>query len=69
MSDDRAKRRFFIIQALRWSGLALVLVGLAATRGRMPLPESAGYALVIIGLVDALILPSVLARRWKSPSP
>lgn len=67
MSQDSARRRFFTIQALRWSGLALVLVGLAATRGRIPLPQGVAYALVVIGLFDALILPSLLVRRWKSP--
>ncbi len=65
--SDPARRRFFTIQALRWSGLALVLIGLAVTRGRIALPLEAGYVLVVAGLFDALLLPSLLMRRWKSP--
>ena len=34
MSDDPAKARFFLLQLLRWSGLALVLVGLLVVNGK-----------------------------------
>jgi hypothetical protein len=67
MSADPAKARFIVIQVLRWSGLALVLFGLLIINRRIDLPEEAGYALFLVGLVDALIMPSVLARLWKSP--
>ena len=69
MNGDPAKARFFIIQAMRWSGLALVLVGLLVINDRIDLPSEAGYAIFLVGLVDALIMPSVLARLWKSPLP
>ena len=69
MNGDPAKARFLIIQAMRWSGLALVLVGLLVINGRIDLPREAGYAIFLVGLVDALIMPSVLARLWKSPLP
>lgn len=65
--SDSAKRRFMVIQAMRWTGLALVIVGLLAINGRFPLPREAGYGLALAGLIDALIVPSILARRWKSP--
>ena len=67
MSSDPARRRFFMLQALRWSGVAMVLIGLAIARGRIALPPQAGYALVAIGLIDALLLPTLLIRRWKTP--
>lgn len=69
MNDDPAKARFFVIQAMRWSGMALTLAGILIIYDRIDLPREAGYALFLIGLADALIVPTVLARRWKSPPP
>ena len=69
MNRDPAKPRFIAIQALRWSGAAMVMFGLLIVYGRIDLPEAAGYALTVVGLIDALIMPTVLARRWRSPPP
>lgn len=66
---DTAKAKFIAIQALRWSGLALVLIGLLIINGKIALPEIAGQVLFVVGLLDALIMPSVLARLWKTPLP
>jgi hypothetical protein len=57
---------------MRWSGVALVILGLMIITGRIGLPDipkEAGYVLFVVGLIDALIMPTVLARRWKSPPP
>lgn len=67
MSEDPAKRRYMIIQAARWIGLALTLAGLLALYGKDVLPRDLGYALVPLGLACALIVPSALARRWRTP--
>lgn len=67
MSDDRARARFIAIQALRWTGVAMVLIGLLAMNGRIDLPRAAGYVLVTVGLFDVLIMPTLLARRWRTP--
>lgn len=69
MSNDPAKSRFFLLQALRWTGLAMVLVGLLIVRHRIEWPETSGYALVVAGIFSLLIAPTLLARRWKSPPP
>jgi hypothetical protein len=69
MNDDPANGRFFIIQMMRLSGLALVVVGLSILNGVIEAPEIAGYAVLAIGLLDALFMPTFLARRWKSPPP
>lgn len=69
MSDDPAKARFFAIQALRWTGLAMVMAGLLIVLDKIDLPGEAGYVLCVVGLADALIMPSVLARIWKTPPP
>ncbi len=67
-SEDKAKGRFVVLQMLRLSGFVMALLGLAVVAGKVPLPEIAGYALLMIGALDALILPQVLARRWKTPT-
>lgn len=68
-SDDLARRRFFIIQALRLGGLALVVLGVAIIAGKLPLPEAAGYVLFLAGAADALFVPPLLARIWRTPLP
>lgn len=67
MNDDRAKLRYMIIQVQRLIGLFFVLLGLMVLYDRIDWPEIAGYAFVLIGLLDALIVPSLLARRWRTP--
>lgn len=66
--DTLARNRFFAIGAMRLTGVAMLVVGLMAVSGRIgALPPVAGYVLVLIGLADFLIVPRVLARRWRSP--
>jgi hypothetical protein len=67
MKNDPARGRFVAIQAMRWLGIAFVVAGLLTIRGRILLPIEAGYVLVVVGLVDALVMPIMLARRWRSP--
>ena len=70
-ANDPAKARFLAIVLIRWTGVGLVLLGLLITTGRVILPpelkQVLGPALVLFGLFDALIMPTLLARRWKSP--
>jgi hypothetical protein len=69
MTEDPARRRFMVVQAMRWAGVALVMLGLLVIDGRIDLPREAGYVLFAVGIIDALVMPTVLARRWKSPPP
>ncbi len=70
-AKDPAKARFLAIVLIRWTGVGLVMLGLLITTGRVVLPpelrQVLGPALVLFGLFDALIMPTLLARRWKSP--
>ena len=71
MTADPARSRFIAIQAMRWIGTAMALVGLLVINRQIALPFDlpieAGYGLFVIGLLDALIVPTLLNRRWKSP--
>lgn len=69
MADDPARSRFFTLQAVRATGLAFVIVGLAVLNAKLAWPRPIGVLAVLIGLFDALFLPTILARRWKSPNP
>ena len=42
--------------------------GAAITVGAVDLPEFIGYLLIAAGAIDALVMPIVLARTWKTPS-
>lgn len=64
---DSARQRFVAIQLIRVTGVAMAVFGLVTIAGRTSLPLVAGYALFGIGLFDALAMPIILARRWKSP--
>lgn len=67
MNDDVAQRRWMVIQAVRLAGTAMVVVGIFIVNGNIPAPEIAGYAILAAGLVDVLLAPTLLARKWKTP--
>ena len=67
MDDSIARQRFFIIQIMRGVGIAMVLAGIAMIRGVIDLPEVAAYVLIVLGLMEAFLMPNVLARMWASP--
>jgi hypothetical protein len=69
MSPDPARNRFIAIQAVRWAGVAMVLAGLLVLQEVWLLPRIAGYVLLFAGLVDALFVPTILSRRWRTPPP
>lgn len=67
MTEAPAKARFIVIQLMRWAGAAIAVFGLLVIYRKVDLPQEAGYVLFLVGLLDALIMPTLLARRWKSP--
>jgi hypothetical protein len=67
MTEDPAKARFMAINIVRLTGMALALLGLAIIAGKIGLPREAGYVLFVLGLFEALIVPTLLVRKWKSP--
>ena len=62
---DPAARQFWTLQLARFSAVVLVFLGAAIIGGAIPLPEAAGYALLVIGAAEFFVLPYVLSRRWK----
>jgi hypothetical protein len=65
--DELARKRFMVLQLIRWGGVALVLLGVAVLAGKLAWPQAAGYVLVVLGAIDVLLLPPLIARRWRTP--
>ena len=66
--DIQARNRFIVIQIVRISGVAMVLLGLLVMTGRIDWPREAGFGLAALGLFEALLAPLLLSRKWKTPS-
>ncbi len=66
-NHDPAKAKWMALQAVRWTGLAIFIVGLLIYAGKIDLPEIVGYVLIGVGLLDALFMPPFLARIWRTP--
>jgi hypothetical protein len=62
-----ARNRYMIIQMLRIFGVGLTIVGILIVRGKIDLDPIVGYALIVVGLLDAFGTPLVLARKWRTP--
>lgn len=64
--EQRAKSRFIAINAMRVTGVAMVLMGVAVLQRAIDLPQMAAYVLIALGLGEAFVAPAVLARAWSS---
>jgi len=71
VSANQAKQRWFVIQATRIFGFAMVLAGILLTQGVITLVEGLddiiGYGFILVGLIDGFYVPVILARQWRTP--
>lgn len=65
--EGTARARFFIMNAVRLTGVALVIVGLLVIEGRIELPEVVGWVFLPVGLIEIFVVPTILARKWRTP--
>jgi hypothetical protein len=69
MTEEQAKKRFMILNLVRFSALAFIFAG-AANIGQKLLPEltpTLGYVLLVIGAIDFFLAPVLLKRMWRTP--
>ncbi len=67
-ASDPAKARFFALGLIRLCGVAIAFLGVAIIAKRLIEPaEIIGGALIFIAAVDVLIVPVLLAKRWRTP--
>lgn len=67
--DQRARSRYFIIGAVRLAGAVTIALAVAISYGRIEgMPSELGYVLLALGIVEFLLLPQILVKRWKTPT-
>jgi hypothetical protein len=67
--ERRARSRFFVIGAVRLAGAVTIALAVAISYGRIEgLPGELGYVLLALGIVEFLLLPQMLVKRWKTPT-
>ncbi|MBB4632614.1 hypothetical protein [Sphingosinicella soli] len=66
--NDPAKRRWLLLNAMRVGGIILMVVGLLIWRKGIGgyQDELVGKILFVFGLFEAMILPALLRRAWRS---
>lgn len=60
------RQRLIILSALRFSGIALVMLGFAIVRKVIDLPWAVGAVLAVVGVLEFFFLPRFIARRWNA---
>ncbi len=67
MNEELAKKRFFTLTLLRFGGVVLAFVGISIIAKRWIEPaEIVGGVLLALAMVDVLIVPTFLIRRWRN---
>ena len=65
--ETKAQYRFLVLNIVRITGAIMFVLGLAIiANGVFGLPKAAGYVLFLVGIVDFMLVPLLLAKRWKS---
>jgi hypothetical protein len=65
-AEALARQRLIILNALRFSGIAMVMLGFAIVRKVIDLPWAAGAVLAVVGMLEFFFLPRFIARRWNA---
>lgn len=64
--DARARTGFILITAVRFSGIALIMLGFAIAERVIDLPWIVGVVLALAGFIDFFFVPRLIARRWNA---
>lgn len=67
---DPARTRFFILGLVRLGGVVLAFLGISIMAKRWIEPaDFIGGALIVVGAIEVLVIPRLLAKSWRSPRP
>ena len=61
-----ARTRVMVISLARLSGLVLVALGVIVLAGTLDWPRIAGYVLLAVGVVETIVIPQILVKKWRS---
>jgi hypothetical protein len=64
--EARARTGFILITAVRFSGIALIMLGFAIAERVIDLPWIVGVVLALAGFIDFFFVPRLIARRWNA---
>ncbi|QTD55374.1 hypothetical protein [Parasphingorhabdus cellanae] len=63
--EKQAKTLHFMVSIIRLLGIAILMLGIAISLGRLGgIPAAVGYVLVVIGLAQTWILPITMVRSF-----
>lgn len=65
-AEARAKSRFMLISAMRVAGVVMILAAIAVFNDVLSLPDWAGYVLLVLGVFETFVTPTLLARMWST---
>lgn len=68
-AEARARTGFIIITAVRFGGVAMMMLGFAIVRGVIDLPYAVGAVLAVAGFFEIFFLPRFIARRFRDEGP
>ncbi|HEX4873707.1 MAG TPA: hypothetical protein VFV06_02305 [Sphingorhabdus sp.] len=65
--EEQARKRFIILNILRFSGAIVVMMGLAISAGRLfpDFPPLLGYLFLILGMIEFFLMPLLLKKSWN----
>lgn len=67
MTEEQAKKRFFLLAGIRLSGVVLAFLGIAIVMKRLIEPaDIVGTALIAVGAFEVILLPVLLMRSWRT---
>ncbi|CAN5241652.1 hypothetical protein BH09PSE3_BH09PSE3_13420 [soil metagenome] len=67
-APDPARARFFLLGLIRLGGVAIAFLGIAIMAKRWVEPaEIVGGAFMVIGAIEVMVVPMILARAWRTP--
>ena len=61
-----ARNRFIVIGAMRAGGVAMIMFGLAVVQRLVSLPEWLGFGLIVFGMIETFVVPTLLSRIWST---
>jgi hypothetical protein len=68
IDDKRARDRFAVMTGLKLGGVVLMMLGLwMMLGGGLGGQYGFGGVLFVMGLAETIVVPRLLARRWRSP--
>jgi hypothetical protein len=66
MTEEQAKRRFFLLSLMRAIALGILLFGVVVIAGKTRADETTGYGLLVIGAINFFIIPWWLKKVWQA---